>query len=176
MAGVSRAIPSRAGGFLYFIQAKEGGPIKIGYSATEAGVLERLKGMQTGNPSDLVLRNAFPGTALDERRLHRELEEWRVRGEWFLPVEPVLRRCDLLGVAKVGNKGLSLAQVDQVIRRERRNAVIDVVLVLEDVLEQVEEIAASGEFDADSLAAALADRLGRFVDTHRLADAQEGRG
>lgn len=157
------------GGFVYFIQAKDGGPIKIGYSATAEGVLTRLRGMQVGNPSELVLRrmDAVSGPQ-DERRLHADLREWRIRGEWFMPTEDVLRRCDLIGHAKVGGgKVFSMHQVSAAHERAHREGAQDVVDVMSTVIEMVSSIVAEAEdtFDADTLLTALVNRLGHFLDT-----------
>lgn len=67
--------------FVYFIQADESGPIKIGFTADDPQ--RRLSQLQTGNPSALKLLGAIKGTTARERQFHADLAEWRLQGEWF---------------------------------------------------------------------------------------------
>lgn len=67
--------------WVYFIQARESGHFKIGYSSNHP--VSRLLSFQTGNPDELVLRGWFKGSQRDERHLHELLRAYRVRGEWF---------------------------------------------------------------------------------------------
>lgn len=67
---------------VYFIQAGEGGPIKIGAAVD---VLRRLKVLQTGNVEVLSLLCDFEGGPEEERRLHRHFAAYHLRGEWFHP-------------------------------------------------------------------------------------------
>jgi hypothetical protein len=69
---------------LYLIQENMDGPIKIGRAAsTEA----RRRQLQTGNPRGLrvvqLYTLEFDEAVEAERRLHEELEERRMCGEWF---------------------------------------------------------------------------------------------
>ena len=73
---------------VYFIQADESGPIKIGFTADDP--LRRLNQLQTGNASTLKLLGSIKGTAVEEKELHAELSEWRLQGEWFEPHPTVL--------------------------------------------------------------------------------------
>jgi hypothetical protein len=61
----------------YFIQAGEGGPIKIG-SAQYVG--ERLAALQTANAAELVVIGV---TTTPEDVLHRRFNHLWIRGEWF---------------------------------------------------------------------------------------------
>lgn len=70
-----------AGPWVYFIQAGEGGPIKIGW--TGGNPLARLRDLQTGNHEPLKLRGCFPGTFEDEQALHARFASSRMTGEWF---------------------------------------------------------------------------------------------
>jgi len=67
---------------IYFIQAGEDGPVKIGRAVNP---VERLSVLQTGNWSDFRLRAAL--TVDDdtevETSLHKMLSRYRIRGEWF---------------------------------------------------------------------------------------------
>lgn len=79
---------------VYFIENKETGRIKIGF--TTGPVVSRLVALQTGSDCDLrligwVYANEALGTT--ELQLHRRLEQWRHRGEWFTrDVLPVVQQ------------------------------------------------------------------------------------
>ena len=72
---------------IYFIQAGEGGPVKIGHGEDPEA---RRKALQTGNPAELRIIGTHPGGAREEEMVHAALAEWRIRGEWFEPDEVVL--------------------------------------------------------------------------------------
>lgn len=76
---------------IYFIQAGEQGPIKIGYCSSEEGVAGRLVSLQCGNPAKLVVRRIVPGDRALESELHRRFAQWRLEGEWFAPVVEVAK-------------------------------------------------------------------------------------
>lgn len=67
--------------FVYFIQADENGPIKIGFTSDDPK--RRLNQLQTGNASTLKLLGAINGSAAREREFHSQLAEFRLQGEWF---------------------------------------------------------------------------------------------
>lgn len=69
-------------GFVYFVQASHGGPVKIGYSVDPGG---RLRELQSGSPYWLVLRHSIEGDRTRENELHRQFKEHRLGGEWFTP-------------------------------------------------------------------------------------------
>lgn len=73
---------------VYFAQAGEGGPVKIGF--TQSDVARRLAGLQTGCPHPMKLLASVPGGPSDERGLHAKLRRHRVSGEWFNPHIEVL--------------------------------------------------------------------------------------
>lgn len=74
---------------IYFFQAEGVGHIKIGFTdGTDASF--RLADLQTGSPVPLRLLGTMPGTADDEKNLHRRFAAHRVHGEWFLPVPDLL--------------------------------------------------------------------------------------
>jgi Meiotically up-regulated gene 113 len=68
-------------GWIYFIGCREPLSIKIGFTAKDP--LGRMKQLQTGNPSRLVMLGWFPGNQRLERQLHADMEEFRLSGEWF---------------------------------------------------------------------------------------------
>lgn len=68
---------------VYFIQAEEGGPIKIGRAADPE---KRLKELQTSHHSRLVIRHVLHGNdLLIEGRMHGRFLQHHIRGEWFRP-------------------------------------------------------------------------------------------
>ena len=73
---------------IYFIQQGTSGPIKIGY--TENNVNERIKSLQTGNPTPLKLIGYIPGTVEDEKAIHKMFENFNIQNEWFQPVIQVI--------------------------------------------------------------------------------------
>lgn len=78
----------RSESLIYFVQAGEGGPIKIGYSVAPE---ERVKDFQCGNPWKLRLLRAFPGGVEEERELHARFAADRMHGEWFKPTPELVR-------------------------------------------------------------------------------------
>lgn len=68
--------------FVYFVQAGEDGPIKIGRTSD---VRTRLERMQTGSHAPLRLLCVVPGAGRMEAAFHRALEASRMGGEWFRP-------------------------------------------------------------------------------------------
>lgn len=75
-------------GYVYFIQAGDDGPIKVGYSTDICG---RLSGLQTSNHERLSLIACFAGNREAEAAAHGALAAHRLRGEWYLPVAEVYR-------------------------------------------------------------------------------------
>ena len=73
-------------GYVYFIQAGDGGPIKIG-SATD--VEQRMSDLQVGSAQELRLLAKVPGGYRREGELHDFLSKHHIRGEWFQPHEEV---------------------------------------------------------------------------------------
>ena len=73
---------------IYFIQDSSTLLIKIGF--TDGAASDRLKALQTGCPSGLVLLCAIEGDKAAESRLHAKLASARDRGEWFRPTPDLL--------------------------------------------------------------------------------------
>ena len=76
-------------GWVYFIQAAHGGPIKIGSTSSEYPAA-RLNALQTGNPHKLVLIAKVRGY-WNERDYHDRFASGRLEGEWFNDDTPGLR-------------------------------------------------------------------------------------
>ena len=74
-------------GYVYFIQGENGGAIKIGYSED---VNKRIETLQTGYPDKLILLGKIYGTYEIETKIHEELREYNLKGEWFKPENKVL--------------------------------------------------------------------------------------
>ena len=64
------------------------GPIKIGYTSTLPET--RMAQLQTGHHEELFLLGTIPGTISEEKLLHKELERYSIRGEWFEPKPELL--------------------------------------------------------------------------------------
>ncbi len=65
---------------VYFIQAVDGGPIKIGWAEVPKC---RLADIQIGNPQQLVIVGILNGGERREREIHTRFRHLRIRGEWF---------------------------------------------------------------------------------------------
>ena len=72
---------------IYFIQAVDGGPVKIGFAADP---VRRLHDLQVSHHKRLQILRVEDGQAADERRLHQTLSSYRIQGEWFEPTDAVL--------------------------------------------------------------------------------------
>ncbi len=67
--------------FIYLIHDPVGRALKIGRSANP---IQRLANLQTAHPrSNLKLLGMFAAKSYIEQDLHKELEEFRLNGEWF---------------------------------------------------------------------------------------------
>lgn len=74
-------------GFVYFVQAGVGGPIKIGFSWDP---VERMGQLQASNPHPLSLLAEIPGSYELEREYHVRFKDGHILREWFLPETPGL--------------------------------------------------------------------------------------
>jgi hypothetical protein len=72
---------------IYFIQAGEDGPIKIGLTND---LHKRMGALRTGCPFKLRLLATTPGGLLKERALQRTFADDRTHGEWFNPSSALL--------------------------------------------------------------------------------------
>ena len=84
---ISRQAPARDLPYVYFIQAGEGGPIKIGVTHN---IKARLDGLQTANPFKLKVLAYFQCHATVEKELHLAFFDIRLEGEWFEPREDLI--------------------------------------------------------------------------------------
>ena len=70
--------------FVYLIKTRDLEEYKIGF--TKGDIKKRLKNLQTGCPSELVLVDCYESEYATkiESSLHYMLDPYRVNGEWFL--------------------------------------------------------------------------------------------
>ncbi len=79
---------------VYFIQAGDAGPIKIGYSAEPRA---RLRDLQQKHYEELKLIAAREGCTGVEKAMHKALAQHHIRHEWYRPHADVFRMAfDLL--------------------------------------------------------------------------------
>ena len=73
-------------GYVYLAEDQRNQYVKIGFSTKPS---HREKTLQAEQPAvDFIA--VFPGTTQDERDLHVEFEQYRIRGEWFaLPASTI---------------------------------------------------------------------------------------
>jgi hypothetical protein len=86
---------------IYFIQDETLNLIKIGFTDADDAT-PRLRALQTGNPSVLVLLITMLGSKEIEAQLHTRFASARERGEWFRPVPELMRF--LLQVAAIPHR------------------------------------------------------------------------
>jgi hypothetical protein len=55
--------------------------IKVGYTSHNA--TDRKRSMETGNPHGIVVIGIVKGTKEHERKIHQQLQDYHVQGEWF---------------------------------------------------------------------------------------------
>jgi len=78
--------------YIYFIQAANGGPIKIG--TTSFNPFRRMAKIQSDCPWPVTLLGAIEGTLSQEKQIHRTLRYFRTSGEWFSAHPKVLAAVD----------------------------------------------------------------------------------
>lgn len=79
-SGAVEVSGSVVGPVVYFIQAGENGPVKIGWSKK---ITERVAGLQVGNPVKLTILRTVVAEPWVESWFHDEFDELRLQGEWF---------------------------------------------------------------------------------------------
>jgi hypothetical protein len=75
---------------IYFVQAVNGGLVKIGLAQDAQ---RRLRELQCGSPVELRLLRLEKGGKLEESELHGTFAHLRIRGEWFWPAADLVARC-----------------------------------------------------------------------------------
>jgi hypothetical protein len=71
---------AKAPGQVYFLLARKGGAVKIGFSAK--GV-SRINDLQIAHHEPLKLVALIRGSRAKEAALHKKFAQYRIRGEWF---------------------------------------------------------------------------------------------
>jgi hypothetical protein len=77
--------------FIYFVQAGQGGPIKIGHATQPR---RRLSELQVSSPVLLTLLGKVRGRPAHEKEWHSRFAGYRIRGEWFKPSPALLAAID----------------------------------------------------------------------------------
>lgn len=77
---------------LYFFEAGDGGPIKIGRSRN---VKKRLYAVQTSSPQKVRLLAVLGGEGWNEKVWHSVFRDLRMSGEWFEPDDDLLKAINL---------------------------------------------------------------------------------
>lgn len=72
-------------GLVYFIQQDVTWVVKIGWTANERSLRERVAGLQTGSAYQLRVVHHFPGSVETEQGMHLRFAADRLMGEWFRP-------------------------------------------------------------------------------------------
>lgn len=72
---------------IYFVQAGENGPIKIGHANR---VHLRIDSLQTGCPDELILIRAVDLNHETEWDMHRLFKNSHIRGEWYKRTDKLL--------------------------------------------------------------------------------------
>ncbi len=72
---------------IYFVQAVDGGPIKIG---TTIRLSLRLKQLCLEAENSFRVLAVLPGDQIEEQRLHHKFAHLRVMKEWFEPADDLL--------------------------------------------------------------------------------------
>jgi hypothetical protein len=82
------AEPSNPRGmYVYFVQAGENGPIKIGFSTDPD---RRIKALRTAMSEELIVLKVVKGGRQLEKTLHDRFSEIHRRGEWYEPTTELL--------------------------------------------------------------------------------------
>lgn len=79
--------------FVYFIQAGENGPIKIGMSLDP---VKRMACLQVSRNEKLRLLAVMVGGRSSEKALHQRFKNLRLSGEWFRPKKSLLAFIDIV--------------------------------------------------------------------------------
>ncbi|MFI0775490.1 GIY-YIG nuclease family protein [Streptomyces sp. NPDC021212] len=74
------SVPKERRTFVYLMACEGVEPVKIGVALSPR---QRALALQTGSPGKIAVVWQQEGTRALENAIHRELDEYRVRGEWF---------------------------------------------------------------------------------------------
>lgn len=79
--------------YIYFIQAQDNGPIKIGFTGDNPR--KRMVKIQSDCPWPVQLLGAIEGTVSQEKQIHLVLARYKTQGEWFEPHPHVVAAVNL---------------------------------------------------------------------------------
>jgi hypothetical protein len=145
---------------VYFAQAVDGGPIKIGVARDPA---ERLRRVQTGYPFKLRITNLRPGGLREEGRLHKRFRRHRIRGEWFAASDDLARLAKAHPASRTG-RSAAIAEARSAAYSEGFQRGLEAARSKPqgelDDLDELRWILSEVEFDCEAawMAAAWADR------------------
>jgi hypothetical protein len=91
---LARLASADTGMYVYFIQGKDGGAIKIGHAVSPR---TRMALLQVGSPVELCLLGTQNGGQPLEAALHRRFAAHRLHREWFAPAPELLAYIEGLG-------------------------------------------------------------------------------
>lgn len=100
---------------IYFIQDSATCNIKIGRTGPFSvgdGVDARIKSLQIGNPSPLVLLAVVDGGFEEEAHLHQLFASHRLAGEWFRPSPALLQHLFEVARSSGWSDGYNLGRSD----------------------------------------------------------------
>ena len=76
---------------IYFIQAGENGPIKIGWTKDALSAEIRLKNLQVGNHENLEIMRVIGGRRSDEYWIQEMFKDLHINGEWYKPSDTLIK-------------------------------------------------------------------------------------
>lgn len=89
---------------IYLIRHGNTNYVKIGYSQTKAGAINRLGACQTGNPIQLSLLGVIDGTQSAETHIQSAYAHKCIRSEWFNltpgDIRKILNTKDIIKLAR----------------------------------------------------------------------------
>ena len=107
-------------GAVYFLRelADPRSPVKIGWVESPDRCPARVSELQVGNWRRIGIVSVRDGTRDDESALHERFAAWRIGGEWFAPVRPVLmemRRTTLIDPICAGEPRVPLYAANDIL-------------------------------------------------------------
>lgn len=130
---------------IYFIENIETKHIKIGFTTN---VKERLGQLQTSSPHELRVLSICEGDDKYEKELHGKFNEFRVRGEWFMPDKELMNHIKSLEPYQVINKRYNGITK---LRKDKKMSMEDVSKKLKITKQGVYEIEKRYEYDTISI-------------------------
>ncbi len=111
---------SHWGPFIYFLQAQEAPPVKIG---TSSNIPQRVAALQPSWATPLIVRTVIRGGRKEERGLHYLFREHRLHGEWFANADEILTFANQVRDEQIAHPECK-DSYDEVLRRKSRHELI----------------------------------------------------